>query len=46
MPLSSATQVKLTATIAEPPKKSTPAQPWQATGLTYHHNEYVKRAAD
>jgi hypothetical protein len=46
MSVTSATQVKLTATTAEPPKKSTSSQPWQATGLTYYHNEYVNRAAD
>jgi hypothetical protein len=46
MSVKSATEFKPTATTAEPPKKSTPSQPWQATGLTYYHNEYVNRAAD
>ncbi len=46
MSVTSATQVKLTATTAEPPKTSTPSQPWQATGLTYYHNKYVNQAAD
>ncbi len=46
MSVKSATEVKLTATIAEPPKTSAPSQPWQATGLTYYHNKYVNQAAD